>query len=257
MDFRERVNRHRAWRQWRDLCRALEQAGAELETIEPLEDSSAMVFTADAALVLAPDIALLLRNDGPRGDLEPFIFRSWFERHGFETESLPSTARLDGGNLVRLHDNSFAVGMKPGSSGRSETYLAKRLALGKGLPNVVPIGLTEKRFLHLDTVLGNLAGRGYLVFQEGFYGGLDAVRKSQIAEREVILIDRTDAESYAANLICVGDVVITGKVSLPLRRQICGLGLWVEELSLTEFYKAGGGAKCLTLPLGGKREEIQ
>src|SRR5215216_1574993 len=63
MNYRERVNRHRAWRQWRDLVSALEQAGAEVQTIEPQPDSSAMVFTADAALVLDDASAVLLPND--------------------------------------------------------------------------------------------------------------------------------------------------------------------------------------------------
>jgi len=249
MTYRERVNKHRAWRQWRDLVRALESAGAQVETIEPVPDSAAMVFTADAALVLEQKNVLLLSNDGPRGELEPPLFRSWFHANGYVIESMPSTRRLDGGNLVRLHNGSLAIGLKPGAVGRAETYLAKRLKMTSSAAAVVPIALIQKHFLHLDMVLGNVGGKAYLVYPEAFALGLDGIHNTPLLEKEVIRLDRGDAEAYAANLVTVGDVVITGKISEDLRRRISSYGFWVEELPLTEFYKAGGGAKCLTLPL--------
>ena len=249
MDYRQRVNRHRAWRQWRDLVSALEQAGAEVQVIDPQPDSSAMVFTADAALLLDDSSALLLKNDGPRGDIEPWLFRSWFLRNGFTTESMPTEARIDGGNLVELHDGSLAAGLKPGATGRGEVYLAKRLRLKGGKKRIVPLALIDRRFLHLDMVLGNVGGRAYLVFPEGLALGMEGIEGTPIAEREVIRLNRCDAEAFAANLVTVGDVVLTGKISSELRRRIMSHGFWVEELALTEFYKAGGGAKCLTLPI--------
>jgi N-dimethylarginine dimethylaminohydrolase len=249
MTYRERVNKHRAWRQWRDLVRALESAGAQIETIEPVPDSAAMVFTADAALVLEQKNVLLLANDGPRGELEPPLFRSWFQSNGYAIESMPSARRLDGGNLVRLHDGSLAVGLKPGAIGRSEAYLAKRLKMTSSTAAVVPIALIQKHFLHLDMVIGNVGGKAYLVYPEALASGLEGIENTRLLEKEVIPLDRNDAEAYAANLVAVGDVVITGKISEELRRRISSHGFWVEELPLTEFYKAGGGAKCLTLPL--------
>jgi N-dimethylarginine dimethylaminohydrolase len=247
MTYRERVNRHRALRQWRDLCSALEQAGAAIELIEPSPESSAMVYTADAGLVL-DGTAILFENDGPRGDLEPPLFRAWFRDHGYETESLPGT-RMDGGNLVRLHNGSYAVGLKPGVTGHAEAYLRKRLSLTeeRGLE---PIGLIDRRYLHLDMVLGNVGDKLYVVYTEALYSGDSGLPIFLTREREVVYIDREEVEAFVPNLITVGDVVITGRVSERLRRRIVANGFWVEELPLTEFYKAGGGAKCLTLPLG-------
>ena len=255
MTYRERVNKHSAWRQWKDLVRALEQAGATVETIDPDPDSSAMVFTADSALVIDKQTAVMLPNDGPRGDLEPPLFRSWFQRRGYTTESLPAEARLDGGNIVRLHDGSIAAGLKPYASGRGETYLAKRLKLGGGKSRLRPLALINKKFLHLDMVLGNIGNKGYLLYEPGLTLGKEAIAETPILDREVIRLDQSDAEAFAANLVTVGNNVITGKVSVGLRKQIASLGFWVEELALTEFYKAGGGAKCLTLPLASLETE--
>ena len=249
MTYRERVNRHRASRQWQDLVRVLKGAGAHLELLDPHPDSSAMVFTADAALVASDHDAILLQNDGPRGEIEPAFFRSWFRARGYRTESMPTNARLDGGNMVRLHEGSIAVGLKPFATGRGELYLSKRLKLSRAKTKVVPLGLIDKRFLHLDMVLGNVGNKAYVLYEQGLTSGAEGLAGTPILDREVIRLEQQDAEAFAANLISVGDVVITGKVSSQLRKQLASLGFWVEELPLTEFYKAGGGAKCLTLPL--------
>ena len=249
MTFRERVNRHKATRQWRDLRRALEQAGAIVRSIDPQPDSSAMIFTADAALVLGEHV-VLLTNDGPRGDIEPPLFRHWFSLNGYISESLPGS-RLDGGNLVRLHDGSFAVGLKPGASGKAEAYLRKRIALTERR-DLKPIGLVDRRYLHLDMVLGNVGNRLYIAYEDALYGGRSAL-PSIVKESEMIFIGKADAEAFAANLITIGDVVLTGKLSLALKKELTSHHFWVEELPLGEFYKAGGGAKCLTLPLRARR----
>src|SRR5439155_17154589 len=64
------------------------------------------VFTADGAFCYRPGDVLILQNDGVRGDVEPDIFRGWFEAHGFRVESAPPNYRLDGGNLLRLEDGT-------------------------------------------------------------------------------------------------------------------------------------------------------
>jgi N-dimethylarginine dimethylaminohydrolase len=98
-------------------------------------------------------------------------------------------------------------------------------------------------------VLGRLGSAGYLVYSDGLAGGREAIRNGPITEREVIFVSAEDARNFACNLVTVNDVVVTGPISAQLRRQLTRLGFWVECLPLTEFYKAGGGAKCLTLPI--------
>jgi N-dimethylarginine dimethylaminohydrolase len=156
--------------------------------------------------------------------------------------------RLDGGNLVRLHDGSYAVGLKPGATGVAEAYLKKRVALADARM-VIPVGLVNRQYLHLDMVLGNVGNQFYLVFEEALYGGRSALPEPIREEREVIFIAEEDAQAFAPNLVCCGQNVVTGRLSKGLRREMEARGCSVEELPLTEFYKAGGGAKCLTLPI--------
>ncbi len=214
----------------------------------PSEASGAQVFTADGALVYDDDKALILRNDGARGVAEPRLFADWLQEHGFQTEALPPKYHLDGGNILRIERGSYLVGIKPGSPHEGERYLAKMLRLVSGA-SVEPIHLVDEKYLHLDMVVGRLGDKGYLVFESGVYGGRDEVQRSALAEREIIPIGEEDARSFACNAITVNDTLITGQLTPETKRRIQGLDLQVEELPLTEFYKAGGGAKCLTLPL--------
>jgi N-dimethylarginine dimethylaminohydrolase len=248
LKYDQKVDKQQAVEQWERLVRTLEDAGADVEFMGPSEISGAQVFTADGALVYDHEKALILRNDGPRGVAEPRLFVDWLEEHGFQTESLPPKYHLDGGNILRIERGSYLVGIKPGSPHGGERYLAKMLRLVSGA-SVQPIHLVDEKYLHLDMVVGRLGDKGYLVFESGVYGERDEVQRSPLAQRDIIPIDEEDARNFACNAITVNGTLITGQLTADTKHRIQGLGLWVEELPLTEFYKAGGGAKCLTLPL--------
>jgi N-dimethylarginine dimethylaminohydrolase len=256
MTYRERVRPRRARAQWRRLVRTLEQAGAGVEVMDPSPVSSALPFTADGALCYGPRRALVLRNDGPRGDREPPLFTAWFRDHGYQVEALPPERRLDGGNLLWLPNGDLVAGIKPTGTGEGERYLEKLLALVGG-GSVWTIPLAHERHLHLDTAVAVLGERAYLVYPEAIDADRVALSPLEGAgappdsldKVEVIEVDHEDARRFACNLVVVGDVVITGRISRKLSRRIEKLGYSVERLNLDEFHKAGGGAKCLTLPL--------
>ena len=117
MSYRDSVDTGRARRQWDGMVAALEDAGAVIEVLDSSRHSPAQVFTADGAIVLGRKHALVLRNDGPRGSLEPRNLADWLRADGFTVESIPPNRTLDGGNSQRLHDGSFACGLKPGADG--------------------------------------------------------------------------------------------------------------------------------------------
>ena len=256
MTHRERVRPRRARRQWQRLVSTLEQAGAEVEVMEPSPVSSALPFTADGALCYGPGRALILRNDGPRGDREPPLFTSWFRDHGYQVEALPPERRLDGGNLLWLPNGDIVVGIKPTGTGESERYLERLLSLAGGGGKVWTIPLAHQRHLHLDTAVAVLGERAYLVYPDAIdadrvaLSPLDgAAAPDSLDEIEVIEVSPEDARRFACNLVQIEDVLITGRISRKLTRRLEDLGYSVERLNLDEFHKAGGGAKCLTLPL--------
>lgn len=246
MSYRERVDRRRMKAQWRRLKRTLEEVGAEVEVMDPELSTSALTFTADGAFCYAPGRALILRNDGARGDFEPPVFARWFRERGYEVEALPPRYRLDGGNLLRLPEGDVLAGLKPRATGLGERYLARILKL-TSVRSLFTVPLVGEPYLHLDTVVGVLGNNRFLVYTNGLRDG--SVDRGPLAGAEVVEVSRADAERFACNVVVVGDVVITGPISARLTRRLSGLGYHVERLDLSEFYKAGGGAKCLTLPL--------
>ncbi|MDA0799843.1 MAG: hypothetical protein O2826_07115 [Chloroflexi bacterium] len=233
--------------QWAQLKQTIEQCGASVRLIEPLADSPAMVFTADTAIVYAPKTAMVLRNDGPRSQIEATSVQRWLADDGYLTEVLPPAYTIDGGNVLRLAPDQYLIGLKPGSPGKSERYVS-RLVQRFAASRMRPIALHDRRFLHLDTVVGNLGGRALLTFWEGM---LPISRDYLTAEVELptITVTQEDAERFACNCITIGNHIITGLVSDQLASQIEAVGFQVHRLDMSEFYKAGGGAKCLTLPL--------
>jgi N-dimethylarginine dimethylaminohydrolase len=128
-----------------------------------------------------------------------------------------------------------------------ERYLARLLRVTGG-DRLETVPLVEEKFLHLDTVVGVLGDGRYLVYSDGLAGGRPP-DESALAAGEIVPVSRADATRFACNIVVVGDVVVTGPVSKDLCRRISRLGFHVERVDLGEFYKAGGGAKCLTLPL--------
>ena len=252
MPYTERVDRRRAKAQWRRLVRVLEEAGADLHFLEPRPGSGPLVFTADGAFCYRSGDVLILQNDGVRGDVEPDIFQDWFRARGFRVEYAPPNYRLDGGNLLRLPDGDVLAGLKPFATGLGERYLARLLRLTCGA-ELFTVPLVEERFLHLDTVVGVLGPQRLLVYAGGLQDGrLPA--DGPLAQAEIVPVSAADAARFACNVIVVGDVVVTGPISDDLARRITRLGYHVERVDLSEFYKAGGGAKCLTLPLRPPQE---
>jgi N-dimethylarginine dimethylaminohydrolase len=245
MRYTERVSFWKARRQWRRLVRTLEAAGAELEFLEPEPVTTALPFTADGAFCYEPGRALVLKNDGVRGDVEPIVFTRRLSELGYVVETTPPRYRLDGGNLLRVDAGTVLAGLKPGATGLGERYLAKLLARTTGA-RVVGVPLVDPAFLHLDMAIGVLGGGRYLVYRDALGGG---ELPEPLRSAEVVEVDRADALRFACNAVVIGDVVVTGPVSTGLERRLGRLGLHVERVDLSEFYKAGGGAKCLTLPL--------
>lgn len=250
LDYRDdEVDATKARAQWDELVSTLNEHCTATSFIEPSDDSPAMVFTADGALVYWERRAIVLRNDGSRSYSESYFVRDWLRANGYGFESLPPQYTLDGGNIVRLSSSTYLVGLKPGSPGHAERYLGRLLKMVADA-TVLPLALSDRRYLHLDMVVGNLAGRGLLVYWDGLHPASREHLK-RWASDQVPLIDvsEQDAARFACNTIATPDgSIVTGPVSDELAGRIAHLGLRPVRVDLSEFYKAGGGAKCLTLP---------
>jgi lysine-ketoglutarate reductase/saccharopine dehydrogenase-like protein (TIGR00300 family) len=239
---RARVNL--AAEQWRALREILaREAAVELVTPQPgLPD---MVFTANAGLILGQDVILSRFLHRERQGEEPH-FRGWFQQHGFRVHELPKDLPFEGAGDA-LFDRARPL-LWAAYGFRTELEAHSILAASLGV-EVASLRLIDKRFYHLDTCFCPLEG-GYILY---YPPAFDARSNNQIERRipsdKRIVLEEGDAIHFAANGVNVGNVLVLHHAGEALKTRLAAAGFRVFESALTEFLKAGGAAKCLTLRL--------
>jgi lysine-ketoglutarate reductase/saccharopine dehydrogenase-like protein (TIGR00300 family) len=230
--------------QWRGLHEVLSREAA-VELVTPRPGLPDMVFTANAGLVLDQDVILSRFLHRERQGEEPH-FRSWFQQHGFRVHELPKDLPFEGAGDA-LFDRVRPL-LWAGYGFRTELDAHSILAASLGV-EVVSLRLIDKRFYHLDTCLCPLEGGFILYYPPAF----DARSNNQIERRipsdKRLVLEEGDAIHFAANGVNVGDVLVLHRAGEALKARLAAAGFRVFEAPLTEFLKAGGTAKCLTLRL--------
>ncbi|TAD75608.1 MAG: TIGR00300 family protein [Oscillatoriales cyanobacterium] len=235
-------SRDRAVEQWHKLYEVL-KARAIVDLVDPAKGWPDMVFTANAGLVLGDKAILSRFYHKERQGEEPY-FKAWFEQNRFTVYELPKDLPFEGAGdaLFDREGRWLWAGYGFRSELDSHPYLAEWLDI-----EVLSLHLVDERFYHLDTCFCPLEG-GYLLY---YPGAFDAY-SNQLIERRVpaakrIAIEEADAANFACNSVNLGQVVVMNKASTGLKAALNRVGFEVVETPLTEFLKAGGAAKCLTL----------
>ena len=240
----DRSSHERATEQWRGLERVL-RAHADVELVPPVQGWPDLVFTANAGLVLG-DKVVLSRFLHPERQGEESIFKTWFERAGFTVFELPQDLPFEGAGdaLLDREGRWLWAGYGPRSELDSHPLLAKWLGI-EGLS----LRLIDKRFYHLDTCLCPLAGGYLLYYPDAFDAYSNRLIEMRVPAERRIAVGEPDAVNFVCNAVNVGQKLIVNKSSDELRARLGALGFEIIETPLTEFLKAGGAAKCLTLRL--------
>ena len=95
MSQRRNVNHDLAVRQWNDFRALLEQAGARISLLDPVDGLPDLVFTANAALVYR-QTAVLSRFRHPQRQGEEPYDEAWFAQQGFQIEHVPEGVFFEG-----------------------------------------------------------------------------------------------------------------------------------------------------------------
>ncbi|MDB5726990.1 MAG: nitrate reductase [Noviherbaspirillum sp.] len=233
-----------AERQWNQLVRLIARV-ADVECIAPVSGVPDMVFTANAGLVLGEKFVLSRFRHAERQREEPH-FAKWFEAEGFTTMILPPDMTFEGAGDALL-DRELPL-LWLGHGHRSTDLCAPLLADFLDI-EVEPLRLVNERFYHLDTCFCPLDG-GHLMY---YPAAFDAASQARIAaripaERRIVVGD-ADAADFACNAVNTGRHIFLNRASAGLLAELQSRGFVVRQTELTEFMKAGGSAKCLTLKL--------
>jgi lysine-ketoglutarate reductase/saccharopine dehydrogenase-like protein (TIGR00300 family) len=245
-------SRDRAVEQWNKLYNVIKNH-AIVDLVAPEKGWPDMVFSANAGLVLGENVVLSRFLHKERQGEEPY-FQQWFENNGFNVYTLPKDLPFEGAGdaLLDREGRWLWAGYGFRSELDSHPYLAKWLDI-----EVISLRLMDERFYHLDTCFCPLAN-GYLLYYPGAFDSYsNRVIEMRVAPEKRIAIVEADAINFACNAVNIESIVIMNKASDSLKSRLGEAGFQVIETPLTEFLKAGGAAKCLTLrvtePIG---EEI-
>ena len=285
MDRRRQPNRPLALRQWQSLRRTLqEDLGATVHCCRARPGLPDMTFTANAGLahrgVFIPSRFRYRERAG-----EAPHFTRWFRAHGYRIMRLPGAAagrRRGTGNsdrdertrsdaragLPALRTDSGNYAQPPHSEGHSfegagdalpmgdrlfagyrfrsdiQTHAAVGAALGV---RVLSLELVNPYFYHLDTCFMPLSEELAIYYPDAFDRYGRRVIRENVAD--LLPVRHEEAYQFACNAVSVNRRVVISAPCRSLARELKRRGFAVFPLDLSEFRKAGGAARCLTLRL--------
>jgi len=240
MDLSRVPDKALAREQWRALHHHLLRLGAWLEYVEHADGNPDMVFTANAGLARGKEF-VLSRFRYPERQGEERHFRAWFEAAGYTIHTV-SRGSFEGEGDALFAGNSLFCGW----GFRSDTEAHEEVARIFNVANLVLAKLVDPRFYHLDTCFCPLTKDVALVYPGAFdKAGLENLRKSI----ELIEVPEAEALHFVCNAVVLGQSIVLPAGCPETYRLLEARGFSVYPVHLSEFIKAGGAAKCLSLRL--------
>ncbi len=233
-----------ALRQWESLRESLCRV-ADITIMEPQPDLPDLVFSANAGVVYGNKAIASHFMPHERRPEEPHL-KAWFRDNDFELFELDEKIGFEGAGDCLL--DRGGQWLWTGYGFRTEIEAHADIASFFDV-EVVSIKLTDSRFYHIDTCFCPLAG-GFLMYHPpAFDFDSRMAIESRIPSHKRIVVDSVDAGNFACNAVNIDDMIYLNTASEPLKSRLLIAGFKVNEIDLSEFLKAGGSAKCLTLKL--------
>ena len=233
-----------AKQQWRSLYDVLTDH-ATVRLVLPQPGSPDMVFTANAGLVKGKRF-VVSRFRFPERQYEEPYFADWFMDRGYEVSLMPRDVPFEGAGDALFDRGKDCLWMAHGhrSIPAAREIIAERLGI-----DVEVLKLVDQRFYHLDTCFCPLEG-GYAMY---YPPAFDEVSRESIERRipaaRRIPIGEEDALAFACNAVNIDSTVVVNRATAGFVKTLARQGFEVVQTPLSEFMKAGGSAKCLTLRL--------
>jgi N-dimethylarginine dimethylaminohydrolase len=111
---------------------------------------------------------------------------------------------------------------------------------------IIELELVDPRFYHLDTCFCPL-DTGVLLWYPAAFSRSSREKVAEVHTGGFIEVDAATALQFACNAVSVGNAVVLPLVDGHLVEDLQALGHQVFTADMSEFMKAGGACKCLTL----------
>jgi N-dimethylarginine dimethylaminohydrolase len=205
-----------------------------------------LVFTANAALVQGRT-AVLSSFRCPERQPEAHYYADWLSADGFDVQ-LPPPGTLFEGAGDALFDRGVGallwVGYGYRSNAAAACYLQNVIDV-----EVQKLRLCDPRFYHLDTCFCPLEGGYLLYYPAAFDAAANATIESRVRADRRCAVSEEDAVHFACNAVNIGKRVILNYATPELAGWLASRGFEVMQTPMSEFMKAGGSTKCLSLRL--------
>lgn len=230
-----------AKRQWETLYNTISRF-ANVEIIQPQIGLPDMVFTANAGAIINDVFYLSKFKYGARTGEEKF-FKEWAQKKYKVVELIHDFEGAGDLLYSGINDIHFM-----GYGKRSVEAASLELSSYSGA-KIIPLELVTEDFYHLDTCFCPL-NDGSIMLHYNAIKSYSWGIINHIFEGNIINVDKTDAALFACNAVNIDNNIILPKgISLKLETQLSNRGFVVHQVDLSEFIKAGGAAKCLTLKI--------
>jgi N-dimethylarginine dimethylaminohydrolase len=244
MNTERQVDHGLAVQQWQQLRQLLEEAGATISEVQPVEGLPDLVFTANAALLYRKRAVLARFKHVQRQGEEPH-FRAVLAAAGWEVLETPGDFSFEGAGDALFCGETLFAGYRMRSDAAGHQQIGQLLDV-----RVLPLELVDPYYYHVDTCFCPLSATEAIYFPGAFDDYGRRVLEEQI--EALIPVEQREARRFACNAVVVGRTVVTNTGCPRLHNSLRDRGYEPVETALDEFVKAGGSAKCLTLRLDGE-----
>jgi N-dimethylarginine dimethylaminohydrolase len=239
-----RIDNAVARQQWRSLYDILTDV-ANVRLVLPQPSSPDMVFTANAGLVKGRRFVVSRFRYPERQHEEPY-FADWFQDRGYEVSLMPRDVPFEGAGDALFDRGGDCLWM---AHGHRSIPAAREIIAGRLGIDVEVLKLVDQRFYHLDTCFCPLEGGFVMYYPPAFDEESRAIIERRVPVAKRLVLAEEDALAFACNAVNVDKTIVVNRASADLVKLVGRKGFDVVQTPLSEFMKAGGSAKCLTLRL--------
>ncbi len=238
MDVSNRPDKGLALRQWENLYNTYIKLGVKVAIIEQDKNLPDMVFTANAGIVhgstfISSNFVPLERKP------EEALFQEWFHKNGYEVVTLENNQSGEGDAL--LSNNKLYCGHGYRSNIKAYDEIRKVVDT-----EIIPLEIVDPFFYDLDLLFCPLGDRGCLSYPQGLAQTSQYIVK---ALPNNIILNHHEVKKQLCNSVYIDGKLIMNICSERLRQELFKLDVEPIIINISEFAKAGGGLKCLTLKL--------
>lgn len=245
----QNVDCEKAFHQFIKLRELLEQYCASEISYFNIDDSVVpdIVFTANYGIIKNKECLLSNFFFEERAREIPHI-KKILSNDGYIIKELPEKIKFEGAGDCLLDPARPIAWM---GFGFRTSLLAKKYIEEFYNDEIIvrPLRLVKEYFYHLDTCFCPLSFGHVLYYPPAFDEHSKYIIESIFGDK-AIAVDDEDAVVFACNAVEInGNVIMNNGCLKSLKKLLLKYGYNVVETQLSEFIKAGGSAKCLTLRL--------